>query len=101
MWSGRRACLPVEADSHGLNDFLLQASGTWEPRPQEGDTKLPELRIYCPWLLKWRGVAGGAEGGDSKSSRGEHHSQRAAAAVAVVAGPHPERHDGNAVMRQN
>lgn len=45
-------------------------------------------------------LAGGAEGSDSKSSRGEDRSQRAAA-VAVAARPHPERHDGNVVMRQN
>lgn len=46
-------------------------------------------------------LAGGAEGGDSKSFRGEDHPQRAAASVAVAAEPHPERHDGNVVMRQN
>lgn len=56
------------------------------------------------WLLKWRkcseGLAGGAEGGDSKSSRGEDRSKRAAN-VAVVAEALPEKHDGNVVMRQN
>lgn len=55
-------------------------------------------------LLKWRmcaeGLAGGAEGGDSKSSGGEDHSQRAAA-VAVVAKTSSRGMMGMLEMRHN
>lgn len=98
------------SDSDSSNDFLLCLPWVVSSRLQAAGNDVPKRATPSSrssgfvWLLKWRmcgeDLAGGAEGGDSKSSRGEDRSQRAAA-VAVAARPHPERHDGNVVMRQN
>lgn len=42
-------------------------------------------------------VGPGLEGGDSNSCRDEDRKRRAVVFVAI--GPHPQRHDGNVLMR--